>query len=105
MIAQINVGMVVEMRWHVVASKQGTDGQRQGEVHVAFPFVEGLGRPQVCNVKSAEIGGSRLPITGMPDVGLPFCQKWKATSELENTTECFINVIKHMPMSFQFLSL
>ena len=80
MIAQINVGMVVEMRWHVVASKQGTDGQRQGEVHVAFPFVEGLGRPQVCNVKSAEIGGSRLPKTGMPGVGLPFCQKCKATN-------------------------
>ena len=47
---------------------------------MAFPFVEGLGRPQVCNVKSAEIEGSRLPTTGMPDVGLPFCQKWKATN-------------------------
>ena len=52
----------------------------QGEVHVAFPFVEGPGRPEVCNVKSAEIGGSRLPTTGMPGVGLPFCQKWKATN-------------------------
>ena len=50
------------------------------EVHLAYPFVEGLGRPQVCNVESAEIGGSRLPKTGMPGVGLPFCQKWKATN-------------------------
>ena len=63
-----------------IASLRTSQAFRQEEGHVDFPLVEGLGRPQVCNVKNAEIGGSRLPTTGMPGVGIPFCQKLKTTN-------------------------
>ena len=46
---------------------------------LAFPLVEGLGRPRkLAMLRDRDVGGSRLPTTGMPGVGLPFCQYWKA---------------------------
>ena len=35
-------------------------------------------------LRDRDVGGSRLPTTGMPRVGLPLLTKWKATKRVSN---------------------